>query len=303
MKDSKSNSKLIKPSDATAWVSCIRRAWLDLHQATYYEPDPFSQLLFDAGLQHEQRILTQLQSRHDVYQATSFEHTQILMDEGVPVIYQARLINHEVGLLGFPDFLIRHENGQYQAADAKLTQNENKKAVQIQLGLYRRLVDNNLPAIVFLGDGRMASLGEEVDALVDAFIDSMHQLREQSKQPEVRYSHSRCRICPYFAHCRSQFDAKADISLLYGVHGRTAARLALAGIRTIPQLASLNAENIPDVPHLASLKKKQRAILQARSILNDETFQLKTITLPDGNWVHFDIEDNPLSATCDRHVY
>ncbi|MCP5245296.1 MAG: TM0106 family RecB-like putative nuclease [Burkholderiales bacterium] len=303
MTDSQSNGKLIKPSDATSWVSCIRRTWLDMHQPTTYEPDSFGQLLFDAGLQHERRILTQLQAKHEVQQAKSFEHTQSLMHEGVSVIYQARLINQEEGLVGFPDFLIRHENGQYQAADAKLTQNENKKALHIQLGLYRRLLASNLPAIVFLGDGRTANLGDEVDALVDAFLQSMHRLSEQSEQPAVRYSHSRCRICPYFLHCRPQFEADEDISLLYGVHGRTAEYLAQAGIDTISRLAVLDAVNIPDVPHLTGQKKKQRVILQARSSLHDELFQLNHIVLPEGNWIHFDIEDNPLATTCDRHVY
>ena len=303
MTDSKYNGKLIKPSDVTPWVSCIRRSWLEMHQSVSYEPDSFRQLLFNAGLQHEKRVLTQLQANYEVHHAESFEHTQTLMHEGVSVIYQARLLNQEEGLVGFPDFLIRHENGQYQAADAKLTQNENKKSLQIQLGLYRRLLTSNLPAIVFLGDGRTAKFGDEVDALVDVFISSMRRLRQQSEQPAVRYSHSRCRICPYLLHCRQQFKDDEDISLLYGVHGRTAEHLAQAGIDTISQLAAHDAEEIPDVPHLVGLKKKRRVILQAQSFLRDELFQLNTISLPEGIWIHFDIEDNPLTSTCERHVY
>lgn len=303
MTESSANAKLIKPNYAMSWVSCIRRTWLDMHQATPFEPDLFNQLLFDAGLQHEKRVLKQLQAKHEVHQATSFEHTQVLMSEHVPVIYQARLLNHHDGLVGFPDFLIRHENGQYQAADAKLTQNENKKGLQIQLGLYRRLLASELPAIVFLGDGRIANLGDEIDALIDEFMESMYQLLEQSVQPAVRYSHSRCRTCPYFSHCRPQFEADEDISLLYGVHGRTADHLYQEGIHTISQLATLKVEDIPDVPHLSGPKRKQRAILQARSVLHDEIFRLKNVVLPEGNWIHFDIEDNPLATTLDRHVY
>lgn len=297
------NLYLIKPSDATTWVSCKRRTWLDLHQAVNHDADPFNQLLFNAGLQHETNILAKLQSKHEVYRAATFEHTQALMQQGVAVIYQARLIDHELGLVGYPDFLIRHECGEYQAADAKLSQKENKKALQIQLGLYRRLLAGQLPAIVFLGDGRIANIGDEIDSLVDAFINDMRRLREQHEQPVVRYSHSKCRICPYFSHCRPQFDIMEDISLLYGVHGHTAEHLAQNGIETISQLATQNAEDIPDMPHLTSLKRKQRVILQARSFLNDELFQLNKVTLPAGTWIHFDIEDNPLTSTRERHVY
>ncbi|HBV21097.1 MAG TPA: recombinase RecB [Nitrosomonas sp.] len=300
---SESSHYLIKPSDATTWVSCKRRTWLDMHQVAVHDVDPFNQLLFDAGLQHETNVLTQLQSKHEVHRATTFEHTRALMHQGAAVIYQARLVDHEVGLVGFPDFLIRHESGQYQAADAKLSQSEHKKALQIQLGLYRRLLASQLPAIVFLGDGRVASLGCEVDLLVDAFIDDMRRLREQPVQPTVRYSHSKCRICPYFSHCRPQFDLNEDISLLYGMHGRTAEHLAQAGIETISQLAIQNAEDIPDMPHLTGQKRKQRVILQARSFLYGELFQLNKVTLPAGTWIHFDIEDNPLTPTRDRHVY
>ncbi|MCP5243844.1 MAG: TM0106 family RecB-like putative nuclease [Burkholderiales bacterium] len=299
----KINSKLIKASDAVSWVSCKRRIWLQMHQPTEYEADPFIQLLCDAGLQHERSILQQLRRDHTVFQATSFDDTSALMQQGAPVIYQARLQNNEKGLIGFPDFLIRHENGLYQAADAKLTQRENKKALQIQLGVYRRLLNNQLPAIVFLGDGRTASLGNEVDMLVNAFIDDMKRLQIQSDQPHVRYSHSRCRICPYFIHCRAQFEAKQDISLLHGMHGRTAELLAQAGIHSIAQLASQDAENLPDVSHLSSLKRKQRVVQQARSVLNDEIIQLNEVILPEGTWVHFDIEDNPLVTTRNRHVY
>ncbi|SES84217.1 uncharacterized protein SAMN05216326_10516 [Nitrosomonas marina] len=277
--------------------------WLEFHQPIRYDADPFMQLLSDAGLQHERRILQQFQSDHVVQQAASFDDTRALMEEGVPVIYQARLKDYETGLVGFPDFLIRHENGFYQAADAKLTQRENKKALQIQLGMYRRLLGGQLPAVVFLGNGRTASIGCEVDMLVDEFIRDMRQLHTLSEQPHVRYSHSRCRVCPYFSQCHTQFEASQDTSMLHGMHGRTAELLAQAGIRTIAQLAAQVPENIPDVPHLSSLKKKQRIVRQAQSVLHDEIVQLNDISLPDGTWIHFDIEDNPMARTCDRHVY
>ena len=286
-----------------AWAFCIRRAWLDMHQPVYGVPDPFNQLLYDAGKQHEAHILQQLQRDHDVHQATSFDHTQALMQQGVSVIYQARLLNREKGLVGFPDFLIRHESGLYQAADVKLTQSKHKKALQIQLGLYRQLLDNPLPAIVYLGDSATTSLGDEVNVHVNEFINSMRQLHIQTKQPDVHYSHSRCRICPYFSHCRTQFETDETLSLLYGIHGRTAEHLERVGIRTISQLAGQNAEVIPDVPHLKGLTRKRRAILQAQSILHDAVFLLRDIHLPAGTWIHFDIEDNPFTQTRVRYVY
>jgi len=299
----KSTRSLIKPSDATSWISCIRRAWLDKHQATEFEIDAFNQLLIDLGLEHEAAMLAKLENQYPVSKANSFDHTRTLMQQGAPVIYQGRLLDEKEGLVGYPDFLIRHESGQYQSADAKLSLSENKKTIQIQLGVYRRLLGNELPAIVFLGDGRTAMLGNEVDPLVDAFITGMRSLLNTQQQPAVRYSHSKCRICPYNARCTPEFEAKEDISLLYGIHGNAADHLAEAGITTITQLAMSEVESLPDVPYLNGNKRKHRAILQAKSFLAGKIFQLDKAVLPEGTWIHFDIEDNPLTPTRERHVY
>ncbi|SNX58946.1 uncharacterized protein SAMN06296273_0408 [Nitrosomonas ureae] len=298
-----STRMLIKPSDAVVWISCQRRAWLDKHQPTAYEPDAFNQLLSDRGLAHEAAILAKLENQFSVVQATSFEHTQALIQQGAQVIYQGRLVDENQGLVGYPDFLIRQESGQYQSADAKLSLSENKKAIQIQLGIYRRLLGNGLPAMVFLGDGRTALLGDEVELLVDEFITSMKALLDLEQQPSVRYSHSKCRICPYEAHCRPEFEMREDISLLYGVHGKAADALAEAGISTISQLAASTVDTVPDVPYLKGSKRKYRAILQAQSFLSGKVYSLDKTVLPEGTWIHFDIEDNPLTRSRERHVY
>ncbi|UJP05842.1 MAG: TM0106 family RecB-like putative nuclease [Nitrosomonas sp.] len=303
MTTNKSPQFLIKPSDAGTWLSCKRRAWLDKHRPVAAEPDAFGQLLSRQGLAHETAVLEQLQSHYSIRKAASFDDTRQLMRQGVPVIYQARLIDEQQRLVGYPDFLIRHESGQYQAADAKLSVRGDKKSIQIQLGCYRRLLATDLPALVFLGDGRSASLGDEVNSHTDEFITDMRRLLDLAQPPTVRYSHSKCRICPHQPLCRPEFEARGDLSLLYGIHGGAADHLAYAGIETIPQLAESTADAIPDVPHLKGNKKKQRAILQARAHLHDEIFKLGQPILPEGAWIHFDIEDNPMAANQSRHVY
>ncbi|MDH5552846.1 MAG: recombinase RecB, partial [Nitrosomonas sp.] len=256
--------KLIKPSDAAVWASCIRRAWLDKHQQgqVQIEVSDFDQLLRDSGIEHEAAVLEKLQQQYEVHEAHSIEHTRELMQQSVPVIYQGRLLDEQQGLIGYPDFLILHESGDYQAADAKLSHSANKKNIQIQLGLYRKILNNQLPALVFLGDGNTATLGDEVKPHADNFITAMRALLSMDEQPDVRYSHSKCRICPYFEQCTAEFEAKEDISLIYGIHGNSANHLASAGLSTITQLASSRVEDIPDVPYLKGHKRKHHAILQ-----------------------------------------
>lgn len=299
------NRPLIRPSDAKSWSLCARRVWLDNKAEFELAPieDAFEQLVIDLGLAHEQAVLEKLSSTLMVHTATSPEDTSRLIAESVPVIYQAQLVDEEDGLIGFPDFLILDESGEYQAADAKLSLSEEKKEIQVQLGVYRRMLKSQLPAIVFLGDGEQALIDDDANPVANQFVTEMRELLANKDEPLVRYSHSKCRACPYYAHCKPVFEASEELSLLYGVQGRAANGLESAGISTITQLAAADATVIPDIPYLKGHEKKQRAVLQAKSYLTGEIFQQSPVTLPEGQWVHFDIEDNPLTGNGEKHVY
>ncbi len=299
------NYPIIKPSDAVAWAECARRVWHDNkgqldHGKT---EDAFEQLVIERGLEHERQVLKLLREQYDVHEARSVEHTQQLMAQGAEVIYQAQLRNEDEGFIGFPDFLIRSESGEYQPADAKLSLSEEKKSTQVQLGFYRRQLGGELPAIVFLGDDSTAEIGNKANAITSKFIIEMRSLLADEREPSVRYSHSKCRACSYYGHCKPQFEAREELSLLYGIQGRTAEGLEKAGIGSITALANSDPETLPDVPYLKGFLKKQRAVLQAQSHLDGSVHNIAPIILPQGTWVHFDIEDNPLTANGDKHVY
>lgn len=294
---------LIRPSDAKAWTECARRVWLDNKAEIAQAPlDPFEELVIELGLAHEREVLEALRGQYDVREASSVDDTVRLMEEGVEVIYQAQLFDEAENISGYPDFLIRHESGAYQPADAKLSLSADKKDIQVQLGIYRKMLANGLPGIVFLGDGSQDEIGEEVDALTTRFVTEMRALLASDDEPLVRYSHSKCRACAYYDHCKPGFMAREDLSLLYGVDGRAVPHLEAAGVSTIAQLAAADPEAIPNVPYLKD-EKKHRAVLQAKSWFDGQVYQLVDVVLPAGQWVHFDIEDNPLTSTGEKHVY
>ena len=160
-----------------------------------------------------------------------------------------------------------------------------------------------MPAIVFLGNGEQAEIGDEANTVTDQFLTEMRKILNSENEPAVRYSHIKCRICPYYTHCKPVFQAKEELSLLYGIQGRAASGLEDAGINTITQLAATDTTDISDIPYLKGVDNKQRAVLQAKSFLNDQVFSLRQISLPQVQWVHFDIEDHPLTATGEKHVY
>lgn len=295
----------IKPSDAKSWSECARRVWLD-NKGGFEQvgiKEGFEKLVVEVGLEHERRVLDRLNKQYEVHTANSFDDTDCLIEQGVDVIYQAQLKDEEEKIVGFPDFLIRHDSGEYQPAVAKLALSADKIEIQVQLGIYRRMLGSTIPAITFLGDGENELIGDEANALTDKFIAEMRELLGSDIEPVARYSHSKCRACSYYTHCKPQFKAKEELSLLYGVQGRAAAGLEKEGIDTIAQLAEAEPEALPDVPYLKGFDKKQRAILQANAYFTDEVFQLAPVTLPEGQWIHFDIEDNPLTESGEKHVY
>lgn len=296
---------LIKPSDAKSWSSCKRRVWLDYKADFDFAPveDPFEQLIIRQGMAHEQAVLQRLSHELAVHTATSRENTVRLIDERVPVIYQAQLEDEKEGLIGFPDFLILSRNGEYQAAEAKLSSSASKKEILVQLGVYRRMLKGQLPSIVFLGNGEQALVGDEANPVANQFVTEMNELLASSDEPSVRYSHSKCRACPYYTHCKPGFETKEELSLLYGINGRAAQGLENSRINTITQLADTDPTAIPNIPFLKGDEKKQRAVLQAKSHINGEVFSINQLSLPAGQWVHFDIENNPLTESGEKHVY
>ena len=77
-----------------------------------------TQGVIDLGLAHEKAILEKLSQDYVVHEALSVTHTMELMEQGVDVIYQAQLLDEEERFIGFPDFLFRHESGQYQTNES-----------------------------------------------------------------------------------------------------------------------------------------------------------------------------------------
>ena len=185
--------KPIRASDARSWIHCPRRAWLDNNPPQGYEtvePNEFDQLVITLGNRHEWNVKRQLEKQYQLVEAVSQEHTQALMEAGVQVIYQGRL--HRNDIIGIPDFLILHDSGTYQPADAKLARSEEKKEIQIQLGIYRKLLGSGLKALAFLGTGEVTEIGDEADKEVDKFLAGMREMLVQQTPPDVRYSESKC---------------------------------------------------------------------------------------------------------------
>ncbi len=267
------------------------------------EPDPFEELIKEMGVRHERDIKRDLEQRFQVVEAKSVEHTKALMEAGIDVIYQAQLEDRQNKIIGKPDFLIRHESGEYQPAEVKLTRSSDKKEIRIQLGVYRQLMNSILSALLFLGDKSTEEFGDEVNQKADEFLADMRRILSLKHPPETHYGESKCSACPYIGLCKPAFEDKEDLTLLYGIDSRAVPHIEAQGIDTIAKLADSQPEDIKDVPYLKGIHNRRRAMLQAKAYKTGEKFKIRTPRLPEGTWVHFDIEVNPFTDHGKEHVY
>jgi len=297
--------KLIYASDIHSFQHCRKKFWLERNPppgTLEIAEDPFLSMQKDLGLRHEQAILSELAHGRVMMEPKSVEETCHLMESGVDLIYQGQLMDEERGLFGKPDFLIRSEDGSYRAGDAKLARSLKDKT-GIQLAFYRNLLGTNQGASVFLGNGSVEEVGGEYDEILENFIRDARKIIDAPNPPTASYSVSKCNQCVFHDYCRSGFEQTEDISLLYGVHGKSVPALHSLGIRTIGDLAKTNPQDLPDLPYLKGEARKHRAIAQAKSFQTGNVYLLKDIHLPKGTYVHFDIESNPLNEAGMDHVY
>ncbi len=297
---------MIQAGDAKSWILCRRRAWFDHNPPSGFAPaapSAFDQLVLAAGRDHEDRIAAHLAATvGPVARAGSVERTKALMKAAAPVIAQAVLDDVERDLGGRADFLTLQLDGGYRVEDAKLAGSLDGHAeIRLQLAVYRRLLGSDRPAVVWLGSGEQALVGDESDAEAAVFIEEFSEALARLDPPSATFGESKCGACPYDAHCRPLFQQAGEPTLLHGVNAVFAAKLRLAGVDNIATLATADADQ--PLPGFQNHNTWRRAVLQARAVETDRMFMLHAPALPEGTWVHFDVEADPLSATSGGEVY
>ena len=296
--------KPIIASDIVPLSYCARRLWFDYHPPdglADVASDPYEQLILEMGIAHEAAVLSALTGRIKAVEALSVAHTDQLLAEGAPLIYQPHLEDKSNGLFGKPDFLIRDDDGAYFAADAKLAHGIDNE-IGVQLAFYRRLLGGSKPAVAYLGTGDVESIANEYDAKLDSYLMEVRAVLGKKDKPKVRYSHTKCKACPYNDACYPEFVEAEELTLLYGVERRSAEGLAAHAITRITEIAQTDPDMLPDVPYLKGMKKT-RAVHQARIWKGGDLVKLAPIELPEGTFVHFDIEANPHTYDGFPHVY
>ena len=306
-------SKITRPiyaSDTNAWDRCRRLAWFLFHPPSdeRVEPDRFQELIKGFGDDHEAEILA---SFDGAVEATSLEHTQTLINNRTPVIYQPKFHDAALNLTGTPDFLLLTDFG-YQLADAKLALSvEKNRAILAQVGAYQILLTqrtsgeiNEVPKpLVFLGDGEAYELEQDIDDLARQFVKDMQQLAAMEDMPKTHFAYSKCKPCVFYEFCLQDFEAQDDLTLSPAIDARTAGQLRHQNFNTLTSLATASADDIKEAPYLRNPDKRLRIIQQAKSLTTGEVIVREFPQWPSGTYVHFDIESDPMGAGGGGEVY
>ncbi|WP_144759676.1 TM0106 family RecB-like putative nuclease [Curtobacterium sp. 9128] len=317
---------LLSPSDLTTWASCewafLRRLDTKLGRAEPL-PDEHDDMLDRTarlGDQHEADYLEILKRTHDVVEfdrpappqyAEAAEAARRAMHDGADVLFQptfhAPATEHEDGFIGFADFIIRNERGEYEVYDTKLARHAKISAL-LQLAAYaEQMRAHDIPTgeQVHLVLGDRTTTTHDLADITPVYRTQRAELhrviaeRLADDEP-LRWGDPRWSSCGRCAVCRTQVQQHRDLVLVAGMRLDQRTKLNRQGVLTIDDLAGRTAA-VPGMSRSTLDRLVRQASLQVESEYRSEpVFELadptalEAIPSPDAGDVFFDFEGDPL---------
>ncbi len=269
--EARGNQLFYSPSDLTAYLACEHLTQLELAVADgeLVKPrveDPQAELIRRKGEEHERAYLAQLlASGRDVVAIELAERdgggwdwergareTEDALRAGREIIYQAAFLDGE--WRGLADFVIRGDDGIYEAYDTKLARH-GKPAHVLQLCFYSEQIgrlQGRLPEWmhIALGSGETERY-RTLDFLAyyrrvrDRFLDAVHE-----RPPTEPYPVEHCSICAFRELCEAWWDEHDHLTRVANIRREQVVRLDAAGITTLAELGDAPRET--DVPRMAA---------------------------------------------------
>ncbi|WP_154097783.1 TM0106 family RecB-like putative nuclease [Microbacterium testaceum] len=332
MQVNKEGHVLLSPSDLPTWAACewafLRRMDVKLGRGEPL-PDLHDDMLERTarlGRQHERDHLAILEQTRAVMSfkrptppqyADAAEQALAAMREGAEVLYQptfhAPASAESTGFIGFADFVIRNDCGEYEVYDAKLARRAKISAL-LQLAAYaERMQAHDIPTgeQVHLVLGDRTTTTHELADITPVYRTQRAQLERViaeriDETGELQWGDPRYRSCGRCSVCVTQVEEHRDLVLVAGMRLDQRTKLIRAGVRTIDDLADRTA----GVPTMSS-RTQERLVRQARLQVDSEhrkqrddsappRFEvvdpraLDAIPEPNPGDVFFDFEGDPL---------
>ena len=222
--------KHITASKLYDYLECPHRIWRDVYgpeEEKIKETNPFVEMLWQKGIQHEDKIVSTLGNILDLSDGSleeRFQKTTEAMKNKTPLIYQGVLIYKN--MRGAPDLLRLMPNGEYVPIDIKsgmgvegaMDDEGNgklKKKYAVQLALYidvlRKLgFKNDFKGIILDIKGNeieyelMNKMGVRIEETFWDFYEKIkievQELLNNNIQNKPALS-GKCKLCPWYNSC------------------------------------------------------------------------------------------------------
>ncbi|MFA6306620.1 MAG: TM0106 family RecB-like putative nuclease [Patescibacteria group bacterium] len=266
------------------YLQCPHRVWRDVwgpQEEKIKETNPFVQLLWDRGVQHEKKVVSKLGGFTDLSKIGFDRAADLAMEamkRGDELIYQGVLKGEN--LMGIPDLLRKQSDGNYLPIDIKAGlgyegesedgEGRLKKHYAVQLCVYAGLLKekgfakNNIGLIIDINekeaeyklDDKMGVRSpetwweayEEIKEEADALI--------KNKKQNLPASSAICKLCPWYLSCKKWCKESDDLTNIFYL-GRSKRDVIVEqlGVNSVKDIAQL------DIAVIAARKKANKKFL------------------------------------------
>lgn len=325
---------VLSPTDLTKHLACEHLTQLDLAVARGERPAPDEsgeelELLFQKGIEHEQRHLDALKAEGrlvveigDGDLDEQVAATEAALRAGAAVVYQAAF--RSKGRRGHADFVTRVDepsllgDWSYEVADTKLARRLKVPAL-LQLAEYAEHLEQlqgrpPRQLTVVTGDGaEQAWASSDVSAFmrrVRARLEAAVRDRPATRPEPVEH----CGQCRFAADCARVWRREDHLSLVAFMRRDHQTALEESGIATVAALAAVEPDSLPAGIGRPS---RERLVSQARLQMQERTTRVPVYELlapqerlgllrlpePDPGDVYLDFEGDPFAEDGDGREY
>jgi predicted RecB family nuclease len=266
------------------------------------------------GDAHELRTLEELKQTRSVVEferpsmselPRAAAETEAALRAGADALFQATFFDGR--FLGFADFLLLNEAGEYEVYDTKLARSEKITAL-LQLAAYGdQLAALGIPlgpdVYLLLGDGRTSThrlrdilpVYRKRRARLERLVDERVAADAATEWGDPRYA-----ACGRCSACSEQVDAHRDVLLVAGIKLTQRKKLAEAGIFTIDALATSTGPVVGLAESTVTGLRQQARVQLATAGSKTPAFEivdpaaLAALPRPDEGDIFFDFEGDPL---------
>jgi len=315
------------------YLQCPYKVWSDIYgdkDKKEQEINPFVELLWNKGIQHEENVIAKLGEFLDLSEGTlqeRAEKTLKAMKIGINLIYQGVLIQDNI--LGIPDILEKQKDNSYIPIDIKSgkgfeneSYTELKKHYALQLCLYSELlnrldfshnhqgkiidktlniVDYNLSSAISKSNNE--TWWEQYLIIKDEILVIINN--EINLKPALS---GKCKHCLWYNYCKNWIKENNDLTNIFNL-GRKARDTINKdlGISKIKDFSSINVEHILTMKDIEKKSGNKKFLFRVgEKVLKNYINRAKIISitkkpivnnifeLPKTNIeLFFDIEDDP----------